>query len=247
MQVYVEGITKELATEIKSELRGVIAQVEDVLSESIENDYDKKGTFDYHNVYKRKAFSLPISVNSEDQNIDSSQKSRQMNFQKKQMSPKLCCTHSSLPNTISAERFSEFLVGFTSDVVSEMKSEFRDVVNAVDGLISPSPAATDEKSKSTPPKKVEKNDKTVMKLVDGEKGTVYFKNILSSQDSGINLTDRDLSPSELSERKPIKSFCDSEEKYTDSEQSSITKVPIPDYFWHLPPKNIWNPTCEVFL
>lgn len=65
--VYVEGVTKELATEIKSELREVIAQVEDVLSENNESDhnghfFDKRGSVDYHNIISERHFHCQIMM-----------------------------------------------------------------------------------------------------------------------------------------------------------------------------------------
>ena len=53
-QAYVKGVTEELATEIKTEIREVIAKVDNVLSESVENldmnslPYDKRYVSDFH-------------------------------------------------------------------------------------------------------------------------------------------------------------------------------------------------------
>ncbi|CAH1393911.1 unnamed protein product [Nezara viridula] len=238
--VYVEGITKELATEIKSELREVIAQVEDVLSENNDSDHnghysDKRGSVDYHNIYKRKAFSLP----NNDDGTAFSIPSNTMMAQRQLVASKSCCTHSNLPTTISAERFSEYLVGFTSDVVSEMKSEFRDVVNAVDGLISPTPTHTEDKSE---------NENSLSEIEAIPNTNQSSNNIINSQDSGINLADRDSSSSELSEKMSVSSDATTNEKtfvLSDMKLDGASRKLSNAVLWHLPPKNVWNPTCEA--
>lgn len=60
-QAYVKGVTEELATEIKTEIREVIATVDNVLSESMENLevnsslYDKRYSPDF-----RRTSSIPV-------------------------------------------------------------------------------------------------------------------------------------------------------------------------------------------
>ena len=49
IQAYVTEVTKELATEIKSEIRGVISKVEDVLSESVEVDGNLYNSSEHRN------------------------------------------------------------------------------------------------------------------------------------------------------------------------------------------------------
>lgn len=280
--VYVEGITKELATELKSEIREVIAQVDDVLSESNDfenssfNSLEKRSSIDLQKMNKRKAFALPFAV-SHANNVNAQQ----------QQSSSVITTPNSAMSSISAEKFSKYLVGFTSDVVSEMKSEFRGVVNAVGGLVSPAVEGpksvneqTDKCDKEVSWSRPETNGESKkvgiksnsaennMSHFKCQKAENYCKNFQSSHDSGINMTERDLSPSEGQEQR-LKSNDDkpknaynlleleiglenitdksklSKNKSLNNNSGLVNKYATSPPQWHCPPKEIWRPVCAA--
>lgn len=110
LHAYMQEVTKELATEIKSEIREVISQVEDVLSDSTE--------------------------------ISSSNSS----VERLQNSSRLRC------DSVSAEHVAEYLCDKGKDLISEMKTEIRGMV---DGLISPEKMPTLSPIPKDVPRKLE--------------------------------------------------------------------------------------------
>lgn len=264
-----EGVTKELATEIKSEIRDIIAQVDDALLENNENEginADKRLSIDVQRFNKRKAYSLPVTNSGMTPNTSLNtliSSSSQSSF----CSSSSQCNNSSLPATISAERFSEYLVGFASEVVSEMKSEFRDVVSVVDGIMSPQVDCSKSQGENRNNSDVNSRFHThtnaskpidinvaMSKLCKEEK---HLSDLQCSQDSGINLTERDLSPPdsiEINPRATKISFDDSiehdivHERATSKRKLSKTKLPTSsEPQWLYPSKAIWKPTLEVRL
>ncbi|XP_063236330.1 uncharacterized protein LOC134538770 isoform X2 [Bacillus rossius redtenbacheri] len=95
LQAYVKEMTNEIATEIKSEIRGVISKVEDVLSESAE------ATGDGH-----------ISL---DRHYDGS---------------------GIRGRSVSSADVADYIVEFSKGMASKMKTELREIVSAVDSLMS---------------------------------------------------------------------------------------------------------------
>ncbi|PNF15326.1 hypothetical protein B7P43_G00938 [Cryptotermes secundus] len=118
LQAYVKEVTKELATEIKSEIREVISKVEDVLSESTDSAGETCGSFHQH-----LASSSMDKLHSGSGEIAKS-------------------------DSVSANDVAEYLMEFSREMASEMKSEIREMVNAVDVLISPDAQSHEEKSSS---------------------------------------------------------------------------------------------------
>ncbi|KAF6216838.1 hypothetical protein GE061_001188 [Apolygus lucorum] len=264
--VYVEGVTKELATEIKSEIRDIIAQVDDVLFENVELDgfnTDKRMSIDWQRSSKRKAHSLPITSLQPTITPNNSLTTLVSSSSQSSFSSSTSQCNNNLPTTISAETFSKYLVGFASDVVSEMKSEFRDVVNVVDGIMSPQADCSkyhDESSIDsdiTPqPSVIQTVDQGDINVVDSKLCSVknQFSDLQCSQDSGINLTERDPSPPdslELKNKKTIpKKFIHDKEniigKPVVKKRTSKTKIPkqtAPQ--WLYPTKSVWKPTLEA--
>ncbi|KAJ8867821.1 hypothetical protein PR048_031626 [Dryococelus australis] len=100
LQAYVKEMTNEIATEIKSEIRGVISKVEDVLSESAEVAGDN------HPLISGNGFS----------------------------SDRL---HDGIRGiSVSSADVADYIVEFSKGMASKMKTEIREIVSAVDSLIS---------------------------------------------------------------------------------------------------------------
>lgn len=102
IHAYVTEVTKELATEIKSEIREVISKVEDVLSEAVDND-----TSNYSLLEHRGSRSL----------------------EPRSMSEKLERTNS-LPSATASD-IAQYLMGVSKEMAEEMKSEIRGLVSSV--------------------------------------------------------------------------------------------------------------------
>lgn len=256
LHAYVQEVTKELATEIKSELREVIAKVEDVLSESAESLESGGGNEKRGSVESVKQSTLAATASFDSQlnspavvvNPPPPCEDQIRAMQPLTISPYSCCTppqqtsHPVSPmyslsmqqnsdaspqhmmnspngSTISTDHVAEYLVELTSEMVSEMKSEIREMVSAVDEIITnndtgrtSSPENVDQQEKrsqsvdsitlnerlSSVSECVEESSK--LKLRDTRRSTV---NSISSQDSGINLSynDRDSSPADVMWRK----------------------------------------------
>lgn len=248
-------MTKELATEIKSELREVIAKVEDVLSESAES-LESGGNEKHGSVESVKHSTLTATASFDSQlnspavivNPPPSCEDQMRAMQPLTISPYSCCTpplqnsHPVSPmyslstqqnndaspqhmmnspngSTISADHVAEYLVELTSEMVSEMKSEIREMVSAVDEIITnndtgrtSSPENVDQQEKRSQSVDIivlnerlnsvseSVEDSYKLKLRDTRRSTV---NSISSQDSGINLSynDRDSSPADGMWRK----------------------------------------------
>ena len=107
LHAYVKEVTKELATEIKSEIREVISKVEDVLSESTDSSGETGSNF--HQQLANSSLDKLLSGSSEYARSDS----------------------------VSANDVADYLMEVSREMASEVKSEIREVVNAVDVLISP--------------------------------------------------------------------------------------------------------------
>jgi len=119
LQAYVKEVTKELATEIKSEIREVISKVEDVLSESTDSAGETCSSFHQH------------LANSSLDRLH------------------LGLGESTKSDSISANDIAEYLMEVSREMASEVKSEIREMVNAVDVLISPDVLCHEEKSSSS--------------------------------------------------------------------------------------------------
>jgi hypothetical protein len=118
LQAYVKEVTKELATEIKSEIRDVISRVEDVLSESTDSAAETCS-----------CFSQQLANSSLDRLHSGSGESIK-------------------GDSVSANDIAEYLMEVSREMASEVKSEIREMVNAVDVLISPDVQSQEEKSSS---------------------------------------------------------------------------------------------------
>lgn len=118
LQAYVKEVTKELATEIKSEIREVISKVEDVLSESTDSSGETGSSFHQQ-----------LAASSLDKLLSSSSD---------------CARNDS----VSANDIADYLMEVSREMASEVKSEIREMVNAVDVLISPDVHSREEKSSS---------------------------------------------------------------------------------------------------
>jgi hypothetical protein len=118
LQAYVKEVTKELATEIKSEIREVISKVEDVLSESTDSAGETCSSFHQH-----------LNTSSVDKHQPGAGEIAKS-------------------DSLSVNDVAEYLMEFSKEMASEMKSEIREMVNAVDVLISPDVQSYEEKSSS---------------------------------------------------------------------------------------------------
>lgn len=118
LHAYVKEVTKELATEIKSEIREVISKVEDVLSESTDSSGETGSCF--HQQLANSSLDRLLSGSSE-------------------------CARS---DSVSANDVADYLMEVSREMASEVKSEIREMVNAVDVLISPDVHSREEKSSS---------------------------------------------------------------------------------------------------
>ncbi|KDR20201.1 hypothetical protein L798_05680, partial [Zootermopsis nevadensis] len=118
LQAYVKEVTKELATEIKSEIREVISKVEDVLSESMDSAGETCSIFHQH--LTNPSLDKLHTASGESVRGDS----------------------------LSANDIAEYLMEVSREMASEVKSEIREMVNAVDVLISPDAQSHEEKSSS---------------------------------------------------------------------------------------------------
>nr|CAD7399828.1 unnamed protein product [Timema cristinae] len=98
LHAYVKEKTKELATEIKSEIRGVISKVENVLSESADSSNDN------------------------------------YTYQNGSVSEKL--NESVRGTSVSSVDVAEYLLEVSKGMASEMKTEIREMMNAVDIMMS---------------------------------------------------------------------------------------------------------------
>lgn len=116
LQAYVKEVTKELATEIKSEIREVISKVEDVLSESTDSSGETCSSF--HQQLANSSLDKLHSSSGE-------------------------CARS---DSVSANDIAEYLMEVSREMACEVKSEIREMVNAVDVLISPDVQSHEEKS-----------------------------------------------------------------------------------------------------
>lgn len=247
-------MTKELATEIKSELREVIAKVEDVLSESAESlesgGNEKRGSVEsvkHSTLTTTASFDSQLNSPAVVVNPPPSCEDQLRAMQPLTISPYTCCTpplqnshplsmyslstqqntdasphhmmNSPNGSTISTDHVAEYLVELTSEMVSEMKSEIREMVSAVDEIIT-----NNDTGRTSSPENVDQHEKRSqsvdsvvlnerlssvsecveesckLKLRDTRRSTV---NSISSQDSGINLSynDRDSSPADAMWRK----------------------------------------------
>lgn len=118
LHAYVKEVTKELATEIKSEIREVISKVEDVLSESTDSSGETGSSF--HQQLANSSLDRLLPGSSE-------------------------CARS---DSVSANDIADYLMEVSREMASEVKSEIREMVNAVDVLISPDVHSREEKSSS---------------------------------------------------------------------------------------------------
>lgn len=175
-------------------------------------------------------------------------------------------------NSVTADHVAEYLAELTTEMVSEMKSEIREMVSAVDELISPSGESVRTPSPDNEKKnKVEYGDSLTdvvineglnsitegvedcckLKFKESRRSTV---NSLSSQDSGINLSycERDVSAERRNAFIKHKSKCDlktdescpllRKSEKEKDDQESTEPVKVS---WHCPPKLIWKPMMEV--
>lgn len=121
LHAYVKEVTKELATEIKSEIREVISKVEDVLSESTDSSGETGSSF--HQQLANSSLDRLLSGSSD-------------------------CARS---NSLSTNDIADYLMEVSREMASEVKSEIREMVNAVDVLISPDVHSREEKSSADSP------------------------------------------------------------------------------------------------
>ena len=240
LQAYVKEVTKELATEIKYEIREVISKVEDVLSEST----DSLGDTHQHERHNSSSNDLT--------RLDS----------------------------VSANDVAEYLMEVSKEMASEMKSEIREMVNAVDVLISPdmheeksslaaSPVDTpssyhgigclNTKLGELTQSSECSSDETVIHILssdankcesgsganetdeeDSKQCAVVNSN--SSQDSGINVNfqESDCSSAQLTDCASGTCFRPKESVTCPEVQENVVSAR-----WHCPPKSIWKPSVEV--
>ncbi|KAL1110423.1 hypothetical protein AAG570_007954 [Ranatra chinensis] len=141
-------------------------------------------------------------------------------------------------DAISADKFSEYLAELTTEMVSEMKSEFREMVCAVDELISPNNESQKliiensgrnrctAKMHAGIPCIIKKQDK-VSQECEADENKNNTSNLKETVDSKV------------CSRKGNCGVKGTNENQVSKKHSSSKPC------WHCPPKNIWKPTYEV--
>ncbi|XP_065205688.1 uncharacterized protein LOC135835380 isoform X2 [Planococcus citri] len=160
IKAYVKGVTEELASEIKTEIREVINTVDNVLSESMENldvngmSYDKRFNTDFRRTSSIPMLIKPATTNHYTKPVHSYSDSAtycnqpMFNYGMENSRPNSAGLRKRLysqegkscPETTAdmSDQVAVYLAELTSEMVTEMKSELREMVNAVDEIISPS-------------------------------------------------------------------------------------------------------------
>ncbi|GLH13232.1 Cytoplasmic tRNA 2-thiolation protein 1 [Gryllus bimaculatus] len=142
LHAYVNEVTKQITAEIKSEIREVISKVEDVLSDSGEP---------HLNGYEKTRSNSGSSGGGGDNGIPSPSPSPApspavtfpTSLPNLPVTPAADSARASTPASnggggpVSALEVAEYLMGMSREMASEMKSEIREMVSAVDCLISP--------------------------------------------------------------------------------------------------------------
>ena len=220
LQAYVKEVTKELATEIKCEIREVISKVEDVLSESTDSIGETQ---------------------QERHNSGSSDSTRH--------------------DSVSANDVAEYLMEVSREMASEMKSEIREMVNAVDVLISPD--AHEEKSSSANSPVDTPSSYHGIGCLNTKLGELTQSSECSSDETVIHILGSDptkcqTGTNETDDEGPAENNNSSQDSginvnFVESENSDCAACRPPAQVeenvrparWHCPPKSIWKPAVEV--
>lgn len=253
LQAYVEEVTKELATTIKSEIRGVINKVEDVLenSENMDASLNSYQNNDRHGSGSEDGRSDSISVNEVAEYIV--EVSKNMADQVK----------SEIRDVVSAVDVFIAPEGPEKSIYSRASSSCSDndkLVGAMPKRVSPigKRLSVDagvfpiiKTSSSTKLNEMDQNSS-----LDEAKGKKMWPMIgsISSQDSGINMSfhEHDFVGEEQSQRSNSESsVCrkkgEKKQKVNKSEVMGVNddSVDSGNVKWYCPPENIWTATLEV--
>lgn len=259
LQAYVEEVTKELATTIKSEIRGVISKVEDVLenTESVETSLNSYMNNDRHGSGSEDGRSDSISVNEVAEYIV--EVSKNMANEVK----------SEIRDVVSAVDVFIAPEGPEKSIYSRASSSCSDQDRFSSGAIPKRISPVSKRlsldvgavpiNKSSSATKLNEEDQH--SIVDEKKRLWPTIGSISSQDSGINLSfheheyvnnedqnQRSISESSVCGKIP-KSVTYTEKikrKSANGEMSvSAEEIQSDCAKWHPPPKNIWNSALEV--
>ncbi|KAI5702852.1 hypothetical protein M8J75_004858 [Diaphorina citri] len=251
---YVEEVTKELATEIKSEIREVIAKLEKRYS--LESRFIKSNSLPRNN-------SVPMIIMNNyecydsNKSIDSVGVNSFKGFETPPLQP------SPLNETAMSEHVAEYLAELTTEMVTEMKSEFREMVNAVDEIICPGSNNTtlsdenkDDNAKTGGEALLESIkegdiDNDSSDSFDTRRGT------FCSQDSGVYVTTDHKDEPLLQSHAPKPKVCllkngpgsnRGAKSRVESPGVSTASPPVLGDLkprWYCPPNNIWRPTVKA--
>lgn len=256
LQAYVEEVTKELATTIKSEIRGVINKVEDVLenSENMDSSLNSFANNDRHGSGSEDGRSDSISVNEVAEYIVEA--SKNMADQVK----------SEIRDVVSAVDVFIAPDGPEKSIYSRASSscsEHDKLTGAIPKRISPIGKRLSVDGgvfpiiKTNSSTKLNDMDQQSAVSDDGKNKKLWpMIGSISSQDSGINMSfhehdfvstedhnQRSSSESSVCRKKGLK-----KQKDNNSDTSGLDdSIEECKYKWHHPPKNIWTSALEVCI
>lgn len=253
LQAYVEEVTKELATTIKSEIRGVISKVEDVLenSENMDSSLNSFANNDRHGSGSEDGRSDSISVNEVAEYIV--EVSKNMADQVK----------SEIRDVVSAVDVFIAPEGPEKSIYSRASSscsEHDKLTGAIPKRLSPIGKRLSVDGgvfpiiKTNSSTKLNDMDQQSAVSDDGKNKKLWpMIGSISSQDSGINMSFHEpdfLSAEENNQRSSSESsVCKKkgEKKQKSTEMSSLDYGEEYRFKWHHPPKNVWTGALEVSI
>lgn len=250
LQAYVEEVTKELATNIKSEIRGVISKVEDVLesTESIETSMCYMNN-DRHGSGSEDGRSDSISVNEVAEYIVEISKNMA-----NEVKSEIRDVVSAVDVFIAPDGPEKSIYSRASSVTGADQDKLSS--GAIPKRLSPvgKRLSADNASfinKSNSATRLNESDDPNY-LLDDKKKLWPMIGSISSQDSGINLSFHEQEYSASEDQQRSSSECSGSRKLQKSANTEKLKQQLKDFSmcdelvkWHVPPKNIWNSALEA--
>lgn len=258
LQAYVEEVTKELATNIKSEIRGVISKVEDVLesTESIETSMCYMNN-DRHGSGSEDGRSDSISVNEVAEYIVEISKNMA-----NEVKSEIRDVVSAVDVFIAPDGPEKSIYSRASSVTGADQDKLSS--GAIPKRISPvgkrlsADIGSSLINKSNSATRLNESDDP-NSLLDDKKKLWPMIGSISSQDSGINLSfhehecstsdDQQRSSSECSGTRKLQKGANTEKlkqfKAQNGDFSVCDELQDELVKWHVPPKNVWNSALEA--
>lgn len=246
LQAYVQEVTKELATTIKSEIRGVINKVEDVLenSENIDTSLSY-GNNDRHGSGSEDGRSDSISVNEVAEYIVEVSKNMA-----DQVKLEIRDVVSAVDVFIAPEGPEKSIYSRASSSCSENDK----LTGAIPKRVSPMgkrlsvDAGVFPIIKTSSGTKLHEMEQNLS--LDDSKGKKLWPMIgsISSQDSGINMSFHEhdfVNNEEQSQRSNSESSVCRKKSDKNKQNDSVDNCNENNIKWHATPKNIWTSTLEV--